>query len=99
MLFVAHWLVIIVFWFFIYRLVKLDGIKLPATFAIFWTAGYFLFPLLGLEGGLYFISYGSILALILIYIDLTRAKLGLRNKAPNPLQAHHEEMQSGDNKQ
>ena len=96
MLFIAHWLVIIVFWFFIIRLLRLDGAVLPSCFAVLWIAGYFLFPLLGIEGGLYFISYGALLTLFLIYVDLTRKHLGWRNKTADPLQAMQNEASTED---
>ncbi|MCG8416006.1 MAG: hypothetical protein MI746_17460, partial [Pseudomonadales bacterium] len=85
MLFVANWLVIIVFWYFIIQLAHRDGLKLPAFFGTLWISGYFLFPQLGLEGGLYFISYAALLTLIVIYIDMTRERMGLRKPKTDPL--------------
>lgn len=95
MLFIAHWLVIFVFWFFLAQLARKDGYKLPALFALLWIAGYFLFPLLfpslGLSGGLYFTSYGAVLSLILIYVDMTRETMGLRHKSTSPLEENSSE--------
>ena len=78
MLIVAYWLVLIVFWFYIVRLLRKDGYKLPTAMTILWLLGFFGFPLIGLEGGLLFISYGAVLSLILIYVDLFRWRMGLR---------------------
>lgn len=85
MLFIANWLVIIVFWYFIIQLAHRDGLKLPAFFGTLWISGYFLFPQIGLEGGLYFISYASLLTLVIIYIDMTRERMGLRKPKQDPL--------------
>ncbi len=85
MLLVANWLVIIVFWYFIIQLAHRDGLKVPAFFGMLWISGYFLFPQLGLEGGLYFISYAALLTLIVIYIDMTRERMGARKPKTDPL--------------
>ena len=84
MLFLAHWLVIIVLGFYVIQLARKDGPTLPACIAALWLLGYFAFPRLGLEGGLYFITYGAVLCLILIYVDLIREKMGNRNKRSEP---------------
>jgi len=81
MLLVAHWLVIFVFWFFILKIFRNDGFGIPAVFVVLWIAGYILSPRLGLAGGIVFTSYGAILGLILIYVDMVRDKMGSRNKA------------------
>lgn len=91
MLFIAHWLVIFVFWFFLAQLARKDGYKLPAFFALLWIVGYVLFPSLGLSGGLYFTSYGAVLSLILIYVDMTRENMGLRHKNTSPLEEDYSE--------
>lgn len=76
---------IIVFWFYVVQLVRKDGFKIPLLAAVFWIAGYFAFPAIGLEGGLYFSSYGAILSLFLIILDMSREKMGLRWPRTNPL--------------
>lgn len=85
MLFIAHWLVIIVFWFYVVQLMRKDGLKIPLLVAAFWIAGYFVLPGIGLEGGLYFISYGAILSVLLLLIDLVREKMGLRKSGRDAL--------------
>ncbi len=85
MLFLAHWLVLIVLWFYVLQLARKDGPKLPACIAALWLFGYFAFPQLGIEGDLYFISYGAMLALVLIYVDISREKMGYRISRTDPL--------------
>lgn len=78
MLLLAHWLIIFVLGFYVLQLARKDGLLLPGCIATLWLVGYFGFPLLGIEGGLYFITYGALLCLVLIYMDMTRDKMGYR---------------------
>ena len=80
MIYVGSWVALIAFWFFAVRLTVKDGIKLTAPFFVLWIAAYFLFPLLGLSGGLYFISFEAVLTLILIFTDQYRSAAKSRNR-------------------
>ena len=90
MLFVANWIVPIVFWFYVIRLVRFGGRTLPALFAFIWLLGYFGFPQIGIEGGLYFISFEALLAVVLIFIDLYRHQMGKQTPKQNPLEETNE---------
>jgi len=90
MLFAANWIVPLVFWFYVIRLLLNSGRKLPAVFAVIWLLGYFGFPFIGIEGGLYFISFEALLAVVLIFIDLYRHQMGKQTPKQNPLEETNE---------
>ena len=85
MLFLASWLTLLVFWLFLLRLFRAGGKKTAAAFVILWFGGYFGFPLLGIEGALYFLSYKALLCLALQFIDIYLTNAGKRTPQENPL--------------
>lgn len=86
MLFAASWIVPIVFWFYVIRLVRFGGRKLPALFAFIWLLGYFGFPRIGIEGGLYFISFEALLTVVMIFVGLYQHQMGKRLPKLSPLE-------------
>ena len=86
MLFAANWIIPIVFWFYVIRLLRNGRRKLPAVFAAIWLLGYFGFPLIGIEGGLYFISFEALLVVVLIFITIYQHQMGKRTPIENPLE-------------
>ncbi|PCJ28012.1 MAG: hypothetical protein COA96_02290 [SAR86 cluster bacterium] len=85
MLFFGDWLTFAGFWFYLFRIFRLDGKKVPLVFACLWAVGYFGLPTIGIEGAIYFISYKAVLTLALMFIDLYRMNMGKRNPPDNPL--------------
>ena len=85
MLFAANWIIPIVFWLYAFRLLQIGGPKLPALFAVTWLLGYFGFPLIGIEGPLYFISYEALLSVVLIFIYLYKCQISNRAPVQDPL--------------
>lgn len=85
MLFLADWLTLLVFWLFVLRLFRSGGTKTAAAFVILWFSGYFGFPLLGIEGALYFLSYKALLCLALQFMDLYLTNMSKRRPQENPL--------------
>ncbi|HAJ76920.1 MAG: hypothetical protein QGG54_04890 [Gammaproteobacteria bacterium] len=70
MLFLASWIAPIVFWFYVFRLTRLIGYRIPGLFAVLWGAAFLGQSILGIYGGLYFITFESILAVVLIMMHL-----------------------------
>lgn len=68
------------FWFYVLRLARLDGYILPLVFVALWGAARFGLPSLGIEGSIYFISFAALLTALMIFIDLYRDRMGLRDK-------------------
>jgi hypothetical protein len=85
MLWLGSWIVFIGFWFYALRLALLDSRWLSLGFIVLWAIARLALPQLGIEGPIYFISFAAMLTVILIFIDLYRSKLGLRNPPKNPL--------------
>lgn len=86
MLWLGSWIVLLGFWFYVLRLAGRDSIYLALAFIILWGIARFGFSQLGLEGPIYFISYSALLTIIMIFIDLYRQNMGLRNPPTNPLE-------------
>ncbi len=80
MLFIANWLVIIVFWYFVYRSWRGHQQKLAIACSALWIVARIWLPGNGLNGGLLFIVVAALLCLILMYADL------LRRASPAPQQ-------------
>jgi len=78
MLFVAGWLVLAVFWYFIYRTWRDGQHKLAVACIALWIVGRIWLPGTGLNGGLLFTVVAAVLCLILIYADLIRRTLPRR---------------------
>ena len=70
MLFIANWLVIIVFWYFVYRSWRNGQQKLAIACSALWIVARIWLPGNGLNGGLLFIVVAAVLCLILMYADL-----------------------------
>ena len=85
MLFAANWIIPIVFWIYAIRLLQVGGRKLSALFAVTWLLGYFGFPLIGIEGLLYFISFEALLTVALIFITLYLKQMSIRTPIQDPL--------------
>jgi hypothetical protein len=85
MLWIGSWIVLIGFWFYALRIALLDSRPLSLSFITLWVIARFGFPLLGIEGPIYFISFAAALTATLIFIDLYRSNRGLRNPPKNPL--------------
>ncbi len=85
MLWLGSWIVFIGFWFYTVRLALFDSRWLSLGFIILWAIARPGFPLLGIEGPIYFISFAAMLTAIMIFIDLYRSNMGLRNPPKNPL--------------
>jgi uncharacterized membrane protein len=81
MLFIANWLVIIVFWFFAIRSWRNGQRRLAIACGALWITGRIWLPGSGLNGGLLFIVVAAILCLILLYADLVHRTLPATNKA------------------
>lgn len=81
MLWLGSWIVFFTFWFYVLRLARLDGYILPLVFVALWCAARFGLPTLGIEGSIYFVSFAALLTAVMIFIDLYRDKMGLRDKA------------------
>ena len=84
MLLLGNWIALIVFWLYIFRLTRIIGYKLPGCFAALWIIGYFGLPALGLVGGLHFITFESILAVILILLYLYKTQFNTENPLTLP---------------
>jgi len=85
MLWLGSWIVLLSFWFYVLRLALLDSRWLSLGFITLWAIARFSFPQLGIEGPIYFISFAAMLTAIMIFIDLYRSNMGLRNPPKNPL--------------
>jgi len=85
MLWLGSWIVLIGFWFYALRLAVRDSRWLSLGFIALWLAAKFGFVQLGIEGPIYFISFAALLTVIMIFIDLYRSKMGMRNPQKNPL--------------
>lgn len=85
MLWLGSWIVLIGFWFYVLRLAVLDSRWLSLGFISLWVTARFGFVQLGIEGPIYFISFAAILTVIMIFIDLYRSNIGMRNRRNNPL--------------
>jgi len=85
MLFLADWIVFIGFWYFVIRLYRLDGKKLPSIFVVIWFIAYFGFPQLGIVGPFCFISVEALLTLALMLTDLYRSNSGKRKPQVDPI--------------
>ena len=85
MLFAANWIIPIVFWLYTFRLLQIGGYKLPAMFAVTWLLGFFGFPLIGIEGSLYFISFEALLSVVLIFIYLYQKQMSKRTPIQDSL--------------
>ncbi len=99
MLWLGSWIVLISFWFYALRLAAQDSPWLSLGFITLWVVAKFGFPQLGIEGPIYFISFAAILTAIMVFIDLYRSNMGLRNSSKNPLDeifltAQHRENQT-----
>ena len=88
MLLLGNWIVLIVFWLTLFRLTRVIGYKLPSCFASLWIIAYFGLPALGLYGGLYFLTFESILAVILILLHVYKTQINTKN----PLTLSEEEL-------
>lgn len=69
MLFVANWLVFVVFWYYIYRITTRYGYKIPLIAALIWYAAFAARMFLGF-GALLFIPVQAMLTIYLISFDL-----------------------------
>ena len=85
MLWLGSWIVLIGFWCYALRLGVFDNRWLSLVFVSLWAIAKFGFPLLGIEGPIYFISFAAILTVIMIFIDLYRSNIGRRNPPKSPL--------------
>lgn len=86
MLFLADWAAFIAFWFYIIRIARLDGARLPIIFVSLWLLAYLGFPYIGIEGVLYFTAFEALLTLVLIFVDLYRNNSNARRPRENPLE-------------
>lgn len=75
MLFLANWLVIIVFWFFAIRVWRNGQRRLAIASGALWITARIWLPGGGLTGGFLFIVVAAILCLLLIYADLMHRTL------------------------
>ena len=85
MLWIGSWIVLIAFWLYTLRLAMLDSLGLALFFASLWCIARLATPQLGPEGSIYFVSFTALLTVIMIFIDLYRDKMGLRNPLQSPL--------------
>jgi len=85
MLWLGSWIVLIGFWFYALRLAVFDSHWLSLGFITLWVLARFGFPQLDIEGPIYFISFAAILTAIMIFIDLYRNHMGMRNPPKNLL--------------
>ena len=86
MLFLADWAAFIGFWFYVIRIARLDGARLPLIFITIWLLAYLGFPYIGIEGVLYFTAFEALLTLVLIIVDRYRDKSNARIARVNPLE-------------
>lgn len=85
MLWLGSWIVLLSFWFYVIRLALFDGITLSLYFVCAWCIARFGFPQLGIEGPIYFVSFSALLTSAMIFIDLYRHSMGMRNPQESPL--------------
>ncbi|GJM14619.1 MAG: hypothetical protein DHS20C12_30220 [Pseudohongiella sp.] len=85
MLWLGSWIVLFSFWFYVIRLALLDGLSLSLFFGCLWCIARFAFPQLGIEGAIYFVSFSALLTSAMIFIDLYRHSMGIRNPQQSPL--------------
>lgn len=90
MLFISDWFTFLAFWALVVQLFRLDKRKTVTIFVMLWAGAYFGFPLIGIAGAFYFISFKALLCLAMMFIELYLRNVNKGHPRKNPLNKIHE---------